>query len=133
MPADQRHDHHVRSGRGLSEREHRGEIRLRHPLVHLDHLPLHLGQDGIAAAEREQRKLAENGGKGSEIVVHWFTSRFVFDAMKIDIGVSTSITGSNGKRSNAIATKASTAMTAIDTFLRKGHATFTAIDTSRPA
>jgi hypothetical protein len=47
--------------------------------------------------------------------------------------VRTSITGNSGKRSNAIATKANTATTAIDNFLRNGHATFTAIDTSRPA
>ncbi len=56
MPADQRHHHHVRPRRGLRQREQRAEFLRRHPVMDVDHLTLHLGQDGVAAAEGEQRQ-----------------------------------------------------------------------------
>ncbi len=70
MPSDQADHHHVWSRRGLRQSEQSRESVRVHHVVLLDHLTLHLGQDGVGAAKRQQGHLQEEERKADERVVH---------------------------------------------------------------
>src|SRR5262249_501618 len=129
IPADQRRHHHVGAGRRLGERIECGEIGAGHPVMHVDHLAVHLGQDGVTAAEGDERELAEDDREPNHRLVH----PAAFIMMKMLSGAITTMVGTMGRWKTAMATRTTSAMTMANGLRRSGRASLIAMATSKPA
>ena len=69
LPADQRHDQEIRTGRRLRDREQVRELRVGRPLADLDGLPVHLRQDGADPADGQDREQREMRRQRAERIV----------------------------------------------------------------
>ena len=89
------HQHHdQRPGwDGPGQREHVQEFARREPVVHLDGLPLHVRQDGRAAAERQQRQRGEHDRDLEQCRHHRPRSNSVRPRLAGSITISTSSSG----------------------------------------
>src|SRR5690348_873949 len=97
--------------------------------MHLRHLTMHLGQDGVAPAESNQRKLGEDQRKRGQGRAHEPTLR----ATAMLSGASTRIVGTSGRWKPAMAVRQTTAKAMGIGRRQSGRAILMAIAASRPA
>src|SRR5262249_5780230 len=125
-------DHHIRPRRGLRDGEKIGKLPLAHPMADFDRLPVDFRDDGIRAAEREQRHDRELHRERDENIV--ISHRRTHHASAIETGTSTIITEGKGSRRTPTDTAIATNMNGAGPILwNKGIAMRATVEIITPA